>query len=292
MTPGEFAELSDLVRRHAGLVLTADKKSLARDRLKPVAQRFGFRDTAALLSELPYPPDELAKAIVEALLTNETSFFRDRAVFDFLAQSTIPDLVRERGAARRIRIWCAAASTGQEAYSLAMLLDGLGALDRRIDLIATDLSERAIARARSGCYSQFEADRGLTPDLLARYFLQDDSKWRVCDPLKRTVKFRVFNLLDHFGWLGEIDIVLCRNVLFYLEPSEKTKVYEKLTQILAPDGHLVLGENEIAPSPFVSLEAAHGVFVRPRTILRAAKQRPQGQPLHRRKYVRSAQAPF
>jgi chemotaxis protein methyltransferase CheR len=268
VTPGEFAELADLVRRHSGLLLTPDKKSLVRNRLKPVAQRFGFRDTAALLAELAYPPEELARAIVEALLTNETSFFRDRAVFDFLAQSAIPTLLKRRGAAQRIRIWCAAVSSGQEAYSFAILLDGLVALDRRIDIIATDLSEGAIARAKSGVYSQFEVDRGLTPDLLARYFVQDNEQWRVCDPVRRLVTFRKFNLLDHFGWLGQLDIILCRNVLFYLEPAEKTKIYEKLAGVMADDGYLVLGENERTSAPFVSVETARGVFIKQRAAPR------------------------
>jgi chemotaxis protein methyltransferase CheR len=268
VTPEEFAELSDLARRHSGLVLTPDKKSLARSRLKPVAQHFGFRDVAALLAELPYPPEELARAIVEALLTNETSFFRDRAVFDFLAQSVVPALLRDRSAVRHIRIWCAAASTGQEAYSIAILLDGLVPPDWRIDLIATDLSEGAIARAKTGLYSQFETDRGLAPELLARYFVRENSRWRISDTLRRAVIFRAFNLLDHFGWLGQLDIVLCRNVLFYLESAEKAKVYDKLADVIARNGYLVLGENERAPGPFVPQAATRGIFVNPRTTLR------------------------
>jgi chemotaxis protein methyltransferase CheR len=272
VTPHEFAELSDLVRRYSGLVLTPDKKSLVRNRLKSVAQRFGFRDTAALLAELTYPQDELARAIVEALLTNETSFFRDRAVFDFLAQSAIPALLKRRGVGQRIRVWCAAVSSGQEAYSFAILLDGLVALDRRIDLIATDLSEGAVARAKNGVYSQFEVDRGLTRDLLARYFVQDGGQWRVCDPVRRLVTFRTFNLLDHFGWLGGLDIILCRNVLFYLDPAEKAKVYEKLAGVMADDGYLVLGENEHASGPFIASDTTRGVFLKQRSAQRRLRR--------------------
>ena len=264
MTPREFAELSDLVRRYSGLVLTPDKKSLARNRLKPVAQRFGFRDTAALLAELAYPPEELARAIVEVLLTNETSFFRDRAAFDFLAQSAIPTLLKNRGPSERIRIWCAATSSGQEAYSFAILLDGLVALDRQIDLIATDLSEAAIARAKAGLYSQFEVDRGLTPDLLAHYFVQDNEQWRACDPIRRQVKFRTFNLLDHFGWLGEIDIVLCRNVLIYFEPGVRNEIHKKLRDALAPDGYLILGDTESSVGHFAPAKSVRGLYVNPR----------------------------
>lgn len=264
MTPGEFAQLSHLVRRRSGLVLTADRKTLAQSRLKPVADRFGFRDCTALLAELPYPSEELAQAIVEAMMTNETSFFRDRTVFDHIAAATIPSLLRARQGARRLRIWCAAAATGQEAYSLAILLDNAALLAEgwRIDLIATDYSEAAIARAESGLYSEFEIERGLLPDLVERYFVAEGGQMRVVDRLRRMVTFRTFNLLDHFGWLGRLDLILCRNVLFYLDPRERTSVHAKLAGAIADDGPLVLGENESIPEFFVPQSALKGVFVK------------------------------
>ncbi len=267
MTPAEFTQLSHLVRRRSGLVLTADRKALAQSRLTPVARRFGFRDCADLLAELPYPSEELAQAIVEAMMTNETSFFRDRAVFDHIATDVIPSLLEARRTARRLRIWCAATATGQEAYSLAMLLDaaGLAAQGWRIDLIATDFSAAAIARAESGLYSQFEIERGLTADLVERYFIAEAGQRRAVDRLRRMVSFRTFNLLDHFGWLGRLDLVLCRNVLFYLDPRERMIVHAKLAGAVANDGVIILGENEAIPEYLRPQSALKGVFVKTHT---------------------------
>ncbi len=269
VTPAEFADLADLVCRRSGIVLTPDKATLIGNRLKPVAQRFGFRDVAALLSELPYPSEELARAVAEAMTTNETSFFRHQAAFDFLARTAIPSLARARN--RRIRIWCAAASTGQEAYSLAIIIDaaGFGARGWKIDLIATDLSETAIARAADGRYAQCEVERGLPPEMRDRYFVREGCRWRVVDRLRRMIIFRPFNLLDHFGWLGEIDIVLCRNVLLYFDPRTKAEIQTKLADVLADDGYLLLGENEIASGHFVPASRARAVYMKvPMGVLR------------------------
>jgi chemotaxis protein methyltransferase CheR len=266
VTSNDFAHLADLVCRRSGLVLTPGKKALAQAKLSPVARRFGFRDTAALLRELPYPSEELARAVTEALTTNDTAFFRDHSAFAFLARHALPELVRARAASKRIRIWCAAASTGQEAYSLATILDemGLVALGWKIDLIATDLNEGAIARAKEGLYASYEIERGLPQQLLERYFADENGQWRVVDRLRRMVTFRSFNLLDHFGWLGEIDIVLCRNVLLYFEPGERTEVHAKLATTLAPDGYLFLGDAETAPCQFVRARGVRGLYVSPR----------------------------
>jgi len=162
--------------------------------------------------------------------------------------------------------WCAAASTGQEVYSLATILDemGLAALGWKIDLIATDLNEGAIARAKEGLYASYEIERGLPPQVLERYFAEEKGQWRVADRLRRMVTFRSFNLLDHFGWLGEIDIVLCRNVLLYFEPGERAEVHAKLATTLAPDGYLILGDAEAAPYHFVGAQSLRGLYVNPR----------------------------
>lgn len=272
MTPREFSDLAELLRRRAGLSLTSEKKSLIAGRLKPVAHRFGFRDASALLAELPYPSEELASAIVEAMMTNETSFFRDRPTFDYLAHTAIPALMAARKGLRRLRIWCAAVSTGQEAYSLAITLDRILEPDWRAELIATDISEGATARAKLGRYSPYEAERGLTADELSRNFVLEDDHWRVADRLKRMVTFRTFNLLDHFGWLGELDLILCRNVLFYLEPPERAEIHAKLAVALADGGCLVLGENENIAGPFIAERAMRGIFVKPRTAQRGLKR--------------------
>lgn len=270
MTPKDFANLADLVLRRSGLVLTPGKNALAASKLNPVARRFGFRDSTALLRELPYPSEELARAITEALTTNDTAFFRDGTAFAFLARQALPELVRARAASKRIRIWCAAVSTGQEAYSLATVIDemGLAPLGWKIDLIGTDLNESAIARAKEGVYASYEIERGLSPRLLERYFTEENGQWRVVDRLRRMVTFRTFNLLDHFGWLGEIDIVLCRNVLLYFEPGERAEVHAKLTSVLAPDGYLFLGDTETAPYHVVRDPTVRGLYVSPRGLQR------------------------
>jgi len=272
VTPSAFVHLADLVRRRSGLVLTPDKKTLAGNRLAPVARRFGFRSTAQLLAELPYPSEELARAITEAMTTNDTSFFRDGAVFKFLAEEALPALVANRSASKRLRLWCAAVSTGQEAYSLATILDEmkLAAKGWKIDLIATDLNESAILRAREGLYASYEIERGLPADVLERYFVREGRQWRVVDRLRRMVTFRAFNLLDHFGWLGEIDVVLCRNVLLYFEPGARAEIHGKLREALAADGYLILGDTETSVGHFAPARNVRGLYVTPRGRSRLA----------------------
>src|ERR1700722_15039511 len=176
-----------MLRRRSGLVLTPDKLQLAKSRLTPVAHLFGFKDVPALMAEFPYPREEIAQAVTEAMTTNETSFFRDREPFNHFRDVVLPALTNARSSTRRLRIWCAAVPTGQEAYSLAMILDeaNLAGLDWRIDLIATGLSPGAIARAKDGVYSQFEVQRGLPIHALLKHFTQEGSQWRVSDRLRR-----------------------------------------------------------------------------------------------------------
>ncbi|MGH6871158.1 MAG: CheR family methyltransferase [Rhizomicrobium sp.] len=249
MTPDRLALLADLLQRRSGLAIGADKARLIESKLAPVARRFGYRGCGEMLAELPWPPEELAEAITDAMTTNESSFFRDRAPFEQFRERIVPALCAARSGRKRLRIWCAAAAAGQEAYTLAMILAemGLAADGWKIDLIATDLSRTAIARAREGVYSQYEAQRGLSVQMLVDNFTQEGANWRVAERLRRMVTFRAFNLLDHFGWLGEIDIVFCRNVLMYLEPHSKAAVLDKIAAALAPDGYLVLGAKENAP---------------------------------------------
>ncbi|MGD0142913.1 MAG: protein-glutamate O-methyltransferase CheR [Rhizomicrobium sp.] len=273
MTPAAFADLADMLRRRSGLVLTPDKLPLAKSRLAPVAHLFGFKGVAALLAEFPHPREEIAQAVTEAMTTNETSFFRDREPFAHFRDVVLPALIGARASTRRVRIWCAAVATGQEAYSLAMLLDeaNLASLDWKVDLIATDLSAGAVARAKDGVYSHFEVQRGLPIQSLLKHFTQEGSQWRVSDRLRRMVSFRPFNLLDNFGWLGEVDVVFCRNVLLYFDGQSKAAVFSKLADVLAPDGTLVLGATESSAESFVPADAPRGVFVRPRgTAPRAA----------------------
>ena len=266
MTPADLANLADLLQRRSGLVVTADKARLIESKLAPIARRFGFRDAHALFAELPHPPEELARAITEAMTTNESSFFRDRVPFDHFRDAMVPALLESRAAKRRLRIWCAAAACGQEAYSLAMLLDEMGLVAQgwKIDLIATDLSAEAIARAREGLYSQYEVQRGLSAQLLLKHFTQEGTNWRIAERLRRMESFRTFNLLDHFGWLGEMDLIFCRNALIYFDAHTKAVVIAKLAEMLAADGTLVLGAKEsgVDMSGWAA-ERVRGIYTRP-----------------------------
>ena len=267
MNESAFGNLADLVRRRAGIALTPDKSHAISRRLAPVAHVFGFRNSEALLAELVHPQEELARAVTEAITTQDTSFFRDPAVFMHFEKEMLPALTQARADRKRLRIWSAVCATGQEAYSLAMLLDDSRpvASGWNIDLIATDLSSQAIARAKEAVYSQYEIQRGLSTTERSRHFSRDADGWRATERLRRMVTFRTFNLLDHFGWLGEVDVIFCRNVLMYLAPEEKVGVLHKLSQTLAADGRLVLGATEgiaNSGSSFRPAAGPRGIFLK------------------------------
>ena len=264
MNRADFDCLADLLKRRCGHMLPANKTHLVASRLATVARRYGFARTDALLAELRHAPEELAHAVTEAMMTNESSFFRDKSVFDHFRCAILPSVLSARAKSRTLRIWCAAASTGQEPYSLAMMLDEANiARDWHIDLIATDLCSDAIARAVEGRYSPYEVQRGLGAQTLLRYFSQEAERWRVSERLRRMVSFRTFNLLDSFGWLGEIDIIFCRNALLYFEAGAKRVCLEKISGALAPDGYLVLGASETlegASTAFSPLSGERGIY--------------------------------
>ncbi|MBU6442557.1 MAG: protein-glutamate O-methyltransferase CheR [Alphaproteobacteria bacterium] len=270
-TPAQLALLSNVVQRRAGIALASAKPAFVTGKLAPVAARFGFRNVSALLDELADEPEELAAAVTEAMTTNETSFFRDRACFNHFQNEILPALIEARASARRLRIWCAAASTGQEPYSLAMILDEEKLLEQgwKIDLFATDLSESAVDRIREGVYTQHEIERGLTAARLSRYFTRDGTNWRIAERLRCALRVRRFNLLDHYGWLGQLDAIFCRNVFLYFDHQSKLEVLMRLERALAPDGWLVLGASESAGSCTRLVSGAvRGVYVR------GAPQRP------------------
>lgn len=267
ITHAQFALLADVVRRRSGLALAAKKTDLVTSKLAPVAERFGFKTVSAMLTEFEDEPEELAAAVTEAMTTNETSFFRDPATFDHIRDTVLPALKAARANERRLRIWCCAASTGQEAYSLAMLLGEAGILpsEWKIDLFATDLSSEAVARMREGLYSQYEVERGLPVRHLARYFTAEGAQWRIADYLRRSLRIRRFNLLDSCRWLGVVDLVLCRNVLLYFDDADKAETLARLETCLAPDGWLVLGASETASRAghaFTAAGTVRGVYVK------------------------------
>jgi chemotaxis protein methyltransferase CheR len=256
MRPEDFAFLAKLLRRRSGLSLDMSKMTLVERRLAPVMRRFGFKDIGGLVGDLRLGCEALAEAVTEAMTIGETSFFRDPSLFERLVEQVLPALQQARRREKRLRIWSAGCASGQEVCSIAMLLEemGLSAAGWTIDLIATDLSVEAIARAELGCYAQCEIERGLAPERQARHLRQERDGWHIVEKLRRMVTFRRFNLLDSYGWLDDLDIVFCRNVLIYFDPAAKVSVLERIADILMPDGVLVAGEAE-APRAVTDLFA-------------------------------------
>ncbi len=247
MTPAEFEFLSGFIRARSGISLADDKIYLFQSRLVPVLSRHQFSDIAALVRSLRLSTSgPLADDVVDAMTTNETLFFRDRLPFDHFANRLLPGLLARPGRSGAIRIWSAAASTGQEAYSLAMLCaEARGALGgTRVEILGTDLSPAALARAESGRYTQFEVQRGLPIGMLAKYFTKDGDDWVISPTIRAMVKFRSFNLLDSFSPLGRFDLIFCRNVLIYFDIDVKRMIFAKLAEALPDDGALVLGSAE------------------------------------------------
>jgi chemotaxis protein methyltransferase CheR len=247
MTPQDFDWLRKLLKERSGLTLSAEKEYLLESRLLPLARRQGLTTLADLVARLKLPGTTgLAFSVVEAMTTNETFFFRDKIPFDQLRDTMLPALTAARAKEKRIRIWCAAASSGQEPYSIAMLLKSMAAQLRgyRIDLLATDLSSDVTERAKRGLYSQFEVQRGLPIQLLVRHFTQAGEAWQIAPDIREMVQFRTLNLLQDFVPLGVFDVVFCRNVLIYFDQPTKIAVLERLASQTAQDGYLVLGAAE------------------------------------------------
>ena len=247
MTPQGFDYLRKLLRERSGLVLAAEKQYLAESRLLPVARRNGMNTIDELIDRLKNKaPVPLTTQVVEAMTTNETFFFRDKLPFDHFRDTIMPALVAARARDKRIRIWCTAASTGQEPYSLVMLLKGMGAAisGYRIDILATDLSSEVLEKAKAGIYTQFEVQRGLPVQLLVKYFDQVGETWQLAPELRSMVQFRPINLLNDFSALGTFDVVFCRNVLIYFDQDTKTAMLDRIARQMPDDGYLVLGAAE------------------------------------------------
>lgn len=248
MQPGELDYLAALVRIRTGVELRNQKPHTIVSRLDPVAGRFGFRDVRSLIAGLPRAPESLIGSVVDALLVRDTAFFRDASTLDHFRDEVMPELCSLRADARRLRIWCAGVSTGQECLSIAILLDEARLRERGwcIELIGTDVSSEAIARAREGIYSRHEIQRGVSFDRLLTYFMLEDGQWRVCPRLLGMARFQTVNLLDNFGVLGSFDAIFCRNVLIHFDPRTRIDVLARLGNALAPDGRLIMGAKETA----------------------------------------------
>ncbi len=242
----DFDLFANLLRTRSGLVLTPDKAYLLESRLMPVARKWNLKNLEDMSLAIRTRRDEsMLKDITEAMTTNESSFFRDMKPFEQMRDVVLPRLAQNR-TSRKIRIWSAASSSGQEAYSLAMLL-----LEQQskwagwtIEIIGTDLSGEMVQKAQSGIYTQFEVQRGLPITHLVKYFTKQGDKWQIKDELRRMVQFREMNLLHDFGAMGVFDVVFCRNVLIYFDPPTKGKVLHAVAGVMAPDAVLYLGGAE------------------------------------------------
>ncbi|MEN5081391.1 protein-glutamate O-methyltransferase CheR [Bosea sp. TWI1241] len=247
MTERDFAFLRDLLHRRSGLSLGTDKHYLVDSRLGMLCRRLGIEDIPALVERLRGEPHgELESAVVDAMTTNETLFFRDRTPFDLFRNVILPEKLAANAASRSLRIWCAAVSSGQEAYSLAMILHehAQSLAGWRVDLLGTDISAEVLEKARQGLYTQFEVQRGLPIQMLLRHFRQEGDKWRVDEHIRGMVELRRHNLLDPNAHFGQFDVIFCRNVLIYFDVPTKARVMDALAQRLAPNGVFVLGAAE------------------------------------------------
>jgi chemotaxis protein methyltransferase CheR len=238
-----YGFLRDYIHRESGILLDNDKHYLLEARLMPVVEKSHLPSLMALCQELRRNEPAMRKMVVEAMTTHETLFFRDSTPFEAMKNDLLPKLMVERKLSRRLRIWCAASSSGQEPYSLAMLLLEMGLGGWNIEILGTDLSEQILQRARTASYLQLEVNRGLPAVYLVKYFQREGLEWRIKDEVRRMVRFEQFDLRQNLRYSG-FDFVFCRNVLIYFDVPTKKKILEKLRNSLTPGGYLVLGSAE------------------------------------------------
>ncbi|MBV8916792.1 CheR family methyltransferase [Bradyrhizobium sp.] len=246
MNPPDYEYLRKLLKDHSGLDLSSDKQYLLESRLLPLARKSGLSSITDLVQKLKGGSTAITAQVVEAMTTNETFFFRDKVPFDHFRESIMPEMIKARANRKSIRIWCAAGSTGQEPYSLAMCLKEMGAAlaGWRVEILATDLSQEVLEKSKAGIYSQFEVQRGLPIQMLVKYFKQVGEVWQINPELRAMIQHRQLNLLHEFSSLGAFDVIFCRNVLIYFDQDTKTNIFNRLAKAVEPDGFLVLGAAE------------------------------------------------
>ena len=246
MTPADYEYLQKLLKDRSGLILSADKRYLVESRLIPLARRAGVAGISELVQKMKSGAEPLVVSVVEAMTTNETFFFRDKVPFEHFSQTIMPTLLEARKVRRSLRVWCAACSTGQEPYSLAMMLKEMGPTlaGWRVEIVATDLSHEVLEKSKAGIFSQFEVQRGLPIQMLVKYFTQVNELWQISAEIRSMVQFRQLNLLQDFSHLGMFDVIFCRNVLIYFDLDAKIDVLDRLARVIEPDGFLTLGAAE------------------------------------------------
>jgi chemotaxis protein methyltransferase CheR len=245
VTPLDYEFLRKLLKERSGLDLSSDKQYLVESRLIPLARRVGLPGITELVQKIKAGAEPLTSEVVEAMTTNETFFFRDKIPFDHLRQAILPVLVQARASRRALRIWCAASSTGQEPYSIAMCVKEFASLSGwRVEIVATDLSQAVLEKSKAGIFSQFEVQRGLPIQMLVKYFTQAGELWQLNADIRAMVQHRQLNLLQDFSHLGTFDVIFCRNVLIYFDQDTKVSIFNRLARMLEADGVLALGAAE------------------------------------------------
>lgn len=285
MTTAAFTTISELLKRRSGLILPPEKAYLLESRLRPVMRKHALPDISAVAAALARQDARIAADVVDAMTTNETLFFRDVLPFTIFRESVLPSLLGRRASQRSFRILCAAASTGQEPYSLAMVLFEEAARLKgwSSEIVAFDISPTALERARAGLYTQFEVQRGMPTAQLLKHFRRVGNDWQISNELRAMVRFREFNLLDDLAPFGRCDVVFCRNVLIYFDPATKARTLANIGRRLPADGYLFLGASETVmglSSGFAPVAGCSGVY------------QPSAAPVRPAEPTRSAAAPF
>jgi chemotaxis protein methyltransferase CheR len=246
MIAADYDFLRKFLKERSGLDLSADKQYLVESRLVPLARKANLAGLEELVQKIRIGSTALASDVVEAMTTNETFFFRDKVPFDHLRDVVLPEMIQARMARKSLRIWCAAASTGQEPYSIAMTIKEMAAqlAGWRIEIIGTDISQQVLEKSKSGIYTQFEVQRGLPIQLLVKYFKQTGEMWQIAPEIRSMIQYRPLNLLQDFSSMGKFDIIFCRNVLIYFDQDMKTQIFGRLAKCMEPDGFMALGAAE------------------------------------------------
>jgi chemotaxis protein methyltransferase CheR len=246
VTPLDYEFLRKFLKERSGLDLSSDKQYLVESRLIPLARRAGLSGIAEIVQKIRIGSEALISDVVEAMTTNETFFFRDKIPFENLRETILPMMLQARASRRVLRIWCAASSTGQEPYSIAMCLKEISSAlaGWRIEILATDLSQGVLEKSKAGIFSQFEVQRGLPIQMLVKHFTQVGELWQLNADIRAMVQHRQLNLLQDFSHLGTFDVIFCRNVLIYFDQDTKAGIFDRLARVIEPDGVLTLGAAE------------------------------------------------
>jgi chemotaxis protein methyltransferase CheR len=268
VTAEDFTFVADFLREQSAISIGPGKEYLVESRLIPLAQSMGLKDLGGLVTELRrFGGDPAVKGrVVEAMTTNETSFFRDLHPFETLRKQVLPMIAESEAASKSLRIWSAASSTGQELYSIAMLLDAHFPTfsDWNVELCGSDLSQEVVTRSQSGRFTSLEVNRGL-PATMLRYFARDGAEYQLDQRIRDRCRFEVRNLIGSWPAQRAFHVIFCRNVLIYFEPADKLRIIQRLRQDLVVGGHLFLGASEtshIAPEGFVSVRLGNTVVYR------------------------------